>query len=67
MVHNKQRGKNSSLRRHLRKTGKKNIIDERRLKLEEMKQKRIRAAKGEDKAAETAGPALARFYRPPSK
>ena len=64
VVHNKQRGKNSSLRRHLRKTGKKNIIDERRLKLEAMKKQRLRAATGEADERKKLGPALSRFYRP---
>ena len=37
---NRGRGKNSALRRHLRKKGGKNIIDEKRMRLEEMQQER---------------------------
>ncbi|KAF3121879.1 Small subunit (SSU) processome component [Orbilia oligospora] len=67
-LRNRQRGKNSALRRHLRKSGKKNIIDLKRLKLEEMKEKRKRAAQGiAESKREELGPAVARFYRPPAR
>jgi len=63
---NRGRGKNSSLRKHLRKKGKRNIIDEQRLKiealrLEQNKKARTKLAKHE----EDLGPALARFARRP--
>ena len=35
-----EEGKNSAIRRHLRKKGGKNVIDEKRLRLEEMKKER---------------------------
>ena len=63
-VKNRGRGKNSSLRNYLRKKGSKNIIDERRLKIEELRKaqndkqnKRLKAAE------EELGPALGRFAR----
>lgn len=63
-VKNRGRGKNSSLRKYLRKKGSKNIIDERRLKIEELRKaqndkqnKRLKAAE------EELGPALGRFAR----
>ena len=61
---NRQRGKNSALRRHLRKKGGKNIIDEKRMRLEEMKKERADRAKDklrQDKVE--LGPALSRFAR----
>jgi U3 small nucleolar RNA-associated protein 7 len=63
---NRGRGKNSSLRKHLRKKGQRNIIDEQRLKiealrLEQNKKARMKLAKHE----EDLGPALARFARRP--
>lgn len=63
---NRGRGKNSSLRKHLRKKGQRNIIDEQRLKiealrLEQNKKARMKLAKYE----EDLGPALARFARRP--
>jgi len=63
---NRGRGKNSSLRKHLRKKGQRNIIDEQRLKiealrLEQNKKARTKLAKHE----EDLGPALARFARRP--
>lgn len=63
---NRGRGKNSSLRKHLRKKGQRNIIDEQRLKiealrLEQNKKARMKLAKHE----EDLGPVLARFARRP--
>ncbi|KAF3905781.1 hypothetical protein AA313_de0204373 [Arthrobotrys entomopaga] len=67
-IKDRQRGKNSALRRYLRKTGKKNIIDEKRLKLEGLKEKRKRLAQGlAESKREELGPAVARFYRPPAR
>lgn len=61
---NRGRGKNSSLRKHLRKKGTKNIIDERKLRIQELRKeqtKRLKEAKGQGEA--DLGPALARFSR----
>lgn len=61
---NRGRGKNSSLRKFLRKKGSKNIIDDRRLKIQDMmkeQQKRDRTNLKEKQ--DDLGPALARFAR----
>lgn len=61
---NRGRGKNSSLRKHLRKKGTKNIIDERRLKIQEkIKEQNKRHATLKKEKAEDLGPALSRFVR----
>jgi U3 small nucleolar RNA-associated protein 7 len=61
---NRGRGKNSALRRHLRKKGGKNIIDEKRLRLEEMKKERTSREKVKfQKEKRDFGPAFARFAR----
>jgi U3 small nucleolar RNA-associated protein 7 len=61
---NRGRGKNSALRRHLRKKGGKNIIDEKRMRLEEMKKERAEREKEKlRKDKVELGPALARFAR----
>lgn len=63
-VKRKQRGKNSALRRYLRKKGGKNIVDERRLKLETMMKERAKRNQGLPVTQkEELGPALARFVR----
>ncbi|KAL1881128.1 hypothetical protein VTK73DRAFT_4805 [Phialemonium thermophilum] len=63
-IRNRSRGKNSALKKYLRKQRKKNIIDEKRLKVEELwkEQQEKREKKHEQKQAEL-GPALARFVR----
>ncbi|RPA95214.1 BING4CT-domain-containing protein [Choiromyces venosus 120613-1] len=67
-VKNKMRGKNSALRKYLRKKSGKNIIDERRLKLEALKKERALRNKGLPASAEEElGPALARFGKRPGK
>jgi len=61
---NRGRGKNSALRRHIRKKGGKNIIDEKKMRLEEMKKER--AERQSDKLKQDRvelGPALSRFAR----
>ena len=59
---NRARGKNSALRRHLRKKGGRNIIDEKRVRLEEMKRERTDREKDKLKKERVElGPALARF------
>lgn len=61
---NRGRGKNSSLRKHLRKKGKKNVIDEQRLRVEALRQETNRKARVQVKThQEELGPALARFAR----
>ena len=63
-IKNRGRGKNSSLRKYLRKKGSKNIIDERRLKIQDLMK-----AQGDKKKErlkdreEELGPALSRFAR----
>ncbi|KAF2090131.1 BING4CT-domain-containing protein [Saccharata proteae CBS 121410] len=61
---NRGRGKNSALRKHLRRKGGKNIIDEKRLKLQSMmKEQNKRVKAGLEKQEKEYGPALARFAR----
>lgn len=61
---NRGRGKNSSLRKHLRKKGKKNVIDEQRLRIEAMRvEQNKKARKTLKKHEEDLGPALARFAK----
>ena len=62
---NRGRGKNSSLRKYLRKKGGRNILDERREKIEAMRQEQNRRTRvrkeGERDRREELGPALGRF------
>lgn len=61
---NRGRGKNSSLRKHLRKKGSKNINDERRQAIEALRKKTNAATrKRQDKKEEELGPALATFAK----
>lgn len=61
---NRGRGKNSALKKALRKRGQKNVIDERRMKLEAaLEEHRSRADDKLRKTQEAYGPALARFAR----
>lgn len=61
---NRGRGKNSSLRKYLRKKGKKNVIDEQRLKIEALRVSQNRKARTHlKKHEEELGPTLARFAR----
>ena len=63
---NRGRGKNSSLRKHLRKKGKRNIIDEQRLKIEALRVEQNKKARTKfARHGEDLGPALARFARRP--
>ncbi|KAK5136008.1 hypothetical protein LTR08_004262 [Meristemomyces frigidus] len=60
---NRGRGKNSSLRKYMRKKGSQNVIDEHKMRVIEMREeqrKRVKEAK-EGKKQEEFGPALARF------
>lgn len=61
---NRGRGKNSSLRKHLRKKGTKNIIDDKRLRIQEMMKDQQKKAKTKvEEKEQSFGPALARFAR----
>ena len=63
-IKNRGRGKNSSLRKYLRKKGSKNVIDERRLKIEELRKNQLQKEKDKTQAkAEDLGPALSRFAK----
>lgn len=63
---NRGRGKNSSLRKYLRKKGSKNIIDERRAKIDALRIEQNKKARSNFKRQEEQlGPALARFARKP--
>jgi U3 small nucleolar RNA-associated protein 7 len=63
-IKNRGRGKNSSLRKYLRKKGSRNIIDERRLKIEELRKSQGEKQQKRLKEAEQdLGPALGRFVR----
>lgn len=61
---NRGKGRNSSLRKYLRKKGTKNIIDEKRLRIQErMKRENERKQVGREKKQADLGPALSRFAR----
>jgi U3 small nucleolar RNA-associated protein 7 len=60
---NRGRGKNSTLRKYLRKKGKKNVIDEDRLRVDALRLRQNKSASIHRKKEEDLGPALARFVR----
>ncbi|KAI9752721.1 MAG: Small subunit (SSU) processome component [Candelina submexicana] len=61
---NRGRGKNSSLRKHLRKKGSRNIIDEKRLRIEALRKDQNKKERTDlKKKEEELGPAIARFAR----
>ena len=61
---NRGRGKNSSLRKYLRKKGTKNVIDDRRLRIQDMmKEQQTKNRAHLKEQQEDYGPALARFAR----
>ncbi|TLS24567.1 hypothetical protein PpBr36_08038 [Pyricularia pennisetigena] len=63
-IRNRMRGKNSALKKYLRKQRKKNIIDEKRLKIEELwKEQQEKRDERHKAQQEELGPALARFAR----
>jgi len=62
-IKNRGRGKNSSLRKYLRKRGSRNIVDEKRLRIEELRKSQSERRQKKLKAAEELGPALGRFVR----
>ncbi|KAI1329318.1 WD40-repeat-containing domain protein [Xylariaceae sp. FL0255] len=63
-IRNRARGKNSALRKYLRKQRRKNVIDEKRLKVDEIwkEQQQQREEKKKEKEIEL-GPALSRFAK----
>ncbi|KAK4547929.1 hypothetical protein LTR36_010648 [Oleoguttula mirabilis] len=59
---NRGRGKNSSLRKFLRKKGNQNVVDEHKMRVLEMREEqRKRAKEAKEGRKEELGPALARF------
>ncbi|KAK5944153.1 putative U3 small nucleolar RNA-associated protein 7 [Knufia obscura] len=59
---NRGRGKNSALRRHLRKKGGKNIVDEKRVRMEQMRHEKAEREKERITGEKMElGPALSRF------
>ncbi|KAI1139551.1 BING4CT-domain-containing protein [Hypoxylon sp. FL0543] len=63
-IRNRARGKNSALRRYLRKQRAKNIIDEKRLKVDELWKEQLQEREKKHKEKEVElGPALARFAK----
>ena len=61
---NRGRGKNSSLRKYMRKKGKRNVIDEQRLRVNALRMEQNKKARTHlKKHEEELGPALARFAR----
>ncbi|KAI0900502.1 BING4CT-domain-containing protein [Annulohypoxylon nitens] len=63
-LRNRARGKNSALRKYLRKQRAKNIIDDKRLKVEELWKEQLQQREQKHKEKEVElGPALARFAK----
>jgi U3 small nucleolar RNA-associated protein 7 len=62
---NRGRGKNSSIRKYLRKKGNKNVIDEHKARVMELREEQRRRAKEAKEGRQDAqlGPALSRFAR----
>lgn len=62
---NRGRGKNSSMRKYMRKKGNKNVIDEHKMRVMEMREEQRKRAKEEKEGVmrEELGPALGRFAR----
>lgn len=63
----KMRGKNSAMKRYLRKKKRGNVIDEKRVRYEEIKKERAREKAGELSQVEKLGPALERFAKPKAR
>lgn len=64
-IKKKQRGRNSALRRYLRKRGRHNVIDDKRLKAESLrKEGAARAKERQRREKAELGPALGRFAKP---
>ncbi|KAH8899505.1 BING4CT domain-containing protein [Thozetella sp. PMI_491] len=64
VIRNKARGRNSALNKYLRKQRKRNVIDEKKLKAEEIwKERQARRLNQHEEQQEELGPALARFAK----
>jgi U3 small nucleolar RNA-associated protein 7 len=61
VIKNKARGRNSALRKHMRKQAGRNVIDEKRVQIMELKQSHLKEK--EKLSVEALGPALGRFVR----
>ncbi|KAM3075344.1 putative U3 small nucleolar RNA-associated protein 7 [Clarireedia jacksonii] len=63
-IKNKGRGKNSSLRKYLRKKSSRGIIDDQRIRIEELRKSQMQKDKNRLKSSEAElGPALGRFAK----
>ncbi|KAH7319663.1 small nucleolar ribonucleoprotein complex subunit [Stachybotrys elegans] len=63
-IRNRARGKNGALKKYLRKQRRKNIIDEKRMRIDELyKEQQQKNAKRLQEAEQDLGPALSRFAR----
>jgi len=63
-IRNRARGKNGALKKYLRKQRKKNIIDEKRLRVDELwKEQQQKNDKKRKEVEADLGPALSRFAR----
>ena len=63
-IRNKARGKNSALSKYLRKQRKRNVVDEKKLKAEEIwKERQEKRDRHHEESKATLGPALGRFAR----
>ncbi|KAK1986675.1 BING4CT domain-containing protein [Colletotrichum cereale] len=62
-IKNRARGKNGALKKYLRKQRKKNIIDEKRMKVDEIWEKQQKEKKKNQEVEADLGPALSRFAR----
>ena len=63
-IRNKARGRNSALSKYLRKQRKRNVVDEKKLKAEEIwKERQEKRDKQHDEVKADLGPALGRFAR----
>lgn len=63
-LRNRARGRNSALKKYMRKQRKRNIIDEKRLRIEELyKEQKAKNAHRQEEEREELGPALSRFVK----
>ncbi|KAL2112485.1 hypothetical protein VUR80DRAFT_7482 [Thermomyces stellatus] len=63
-LRNRTRGRNSALKKYMRKQRKRNIIDEKRLRIEQLyKEQKAKNAQRQEEEREQMGPALSRFVR----
>ncbi|CCF41017.1 WD repeat domain-containing protein [Colletotrichum higginsianum] len=62
-IKKRARGKNGALKKYLRKQRKKNIIDEKRMKVDEIWEKQQKEREKKNEVEADLGPALSRFAR----